>query len=59
MAKRRKDQVSMPKIESLRLGIKMLAIIAKELDKGGTLVFRNKDGTEREIKIPQLGLGRK
>lgn len=32
----------------------VMSEVARELDKGGTLVFRNPDGTEREVHIPQL-----
>ena len=49
-------KLDLPKVGTLRFGISMLAQIVRELDKGGKLVFKNPDGTEREIIIPQLGL---
>ena len=38
----------------LRRGIHVLGDIAAALDTGGTLVFRNEDGSKRTIEIPQL-----
>jgi len=50
--------LDLTKTGALKFGVLLLAAIAKELDKGNKLVFKNQDGTEREIIIPQLGLGK-
>ena len=54
----RKKPQSLPKVKTLRLGVKALSQIARKLDTGSTLVFKNPDGTEREVIIPKLGLGK-
>lgn len=50
--------LKVPSVKTLRLGVSVLAQIVAILDKGGELVFRNPDGTERRVVIPKLGLGR-
>ena len=39
-------------LRNLRSGLSTLAEISRELDIGGTLIFRNPDGTERRVVIP-------
>jgi hypothetical protein len=51
-------ELGLPAPGTLRLGVSVLEEITKELDKGGTISFRNPDGSTRKVKIPKGGLGR-
>ena len=50
--------LELSQVATIRLAMSLFSKIAAELDKGATLVLRDKDSNEHEIWLSQLGLGK-
>jgi hypothetical protein len=51
------DSLSLSKIATIRLAVAILSQITDHVRRGGRVVLRDPDGSDREIWLPQLELG--
>ena len=51
------ESLSLSKIATIRLAVAILTQITDHVRKGGRVVLRDPDGSDREIWLPQLELG--